>query len=109
MANVRTPQEREGDLQAQVAANRKGVKKLAEMAEHYGVHETTRQMDELLAYTERITRKLLVTIPDGSYSFADYLDDDDWNLDLYRLRSLLYLMWIERLLIFPAPLPVREV
>jgi N-methylhydantoinase B len=46
------------------------------MVDRYGLQETTRQMDELLAYTERITRKLLSTIPDGSYSFTDYLDDD---------------------------------
>jgi N-methylhydantoinase B len=33
-------------------------------------------MDELLAYTERLTRRLLDSLPDGVYRFADCLDDD---------------------------------
>jgi len=76
LANVRTPQERDGDLKAQVAANRKGVERLAEMVDHYGFQETTRQMEELLAYTERITRRFLEMLPAGEYSFTDFLDDD---------------------------------
>ena len=76
LANVRTPQERAGDVWAQIAANRRGAERLVEMAARYGLGELNYYMNELLAYTERLTRRLLEQIPDGSYSFADQLDDD---------------------------------
>ncbi len=76
LANVRTPQERLGDLQAQIAANRCGANRLLEMAERYGLEQLNGIMAALLAYTERTTRRLLAGLPDGDYAFQDYLDDD---------------------------------
>jgi len=76
LANVRTPQERSGDLWAQVAANVRGAERLIELVARYSPEEVNEAMSQLLAYTERMTRKLLVGLPDGSYSYMDYLDDD---------------------------------
>jgi N-methylhydantoinase B len=76
LANVRTPEERSGDLWAQMAANQRGARRLAEMAAKYGPGEVSYYMDELLAYTERMTRRLLEALPDGDYSFTDEMDDD---------------------------------
>ena len=76
LANVRTPKERQGDLWAQIAANQRGALRLQEMVMHYGQAEITQAMQQLLAYTERMTRRLLESLPDGVYRFADALDDD---------------------------------
>ncbi len=76
LANVRTPQEREGDLWAQIAANQRGALRLAELVQRYGWEEVSLYMGELLAYTERLTRKLLSSLPSGTYNFEDALDDD---------------------------------
>lgn len=76
LANVRTPQERAGDLWAQISANHRGAQRLVETFNHYGQPLTFEYMDELLDYTERMTRALLARIPDGTYRFTDYLDDD---------------------------------
>lgn len=76
LANVRTPQERAGDLWAQIAANHRGSTRLVETLDHYGKKLTTDYMQELLNYTERMTRALLGRIPNGTYRFTDYLDDD---------------------------------
>ncbi|RME76948.1 MAG: hydantoinase B/oxoprolinase family protein [Chloroflexi bacterium] len=76
MANVRTPDERAGDLQAQLAANRRGVTRLLEVVSRYGAGQVQTYMDGLLAYAERMTRRLLVDLPDGEYRFADVMDDD---------------------------------
>jgi N-methylhydantoinase B len=76
LSNVRTPRERAGDLQAQLAANRRGVQRLGEMVAEYGRELVADAMDQLLAYTERMTRQLLRALPDGTYSFADVLDDN---------------------------------
>ncbi len=76
LANVRTPVERSGDLMAQIAANLRGVKRVKETVDRYGEEVISDYEKELLAYTERITRRLLEKIPNGVYSFADYLDND---------------------------------
>ena len=76
LANVRTPQERLGDLWAQIAANRRGAARLVEMVARYGAAEVSDEMEALLAYTERMTRSLLNGLPDGQYRYTDSLDDD---------------------------------
>jgi N-methylhydantoinase B len=76
LANVRTPQERAGDLWAQIAANRRGADRLQEIVRRYGPDEVAFYMAELLAYAGRMTRRLIAGLPDGMYSFADALDDD---------------------------------
>lgn len=76
LANVRTPGERAGDLQAQQAANRKGVNRLQELITRYGQTEVRHYMAALVAYAERMTRRLIAELPDGAYQFQDFLDDD---------------------------------
>jgi N-methylhydantoinase B len=76
LRNVRTPDERRGDLAAQVAANRTAERRIAELVERGGLAALEAHIDALIAYAERITRATIETIPDGSYSFTDYLDDD---------------------------------
>jgi N-methylhydantoinase B len=76
LANVRTPQEREGDLTAQVAANRIGERRTLEVCGKYGTSEVLRYMEELKGYAERMTRAAIAGIPDGEYRFEDWLDGD---------------------------------
>jgi N-methylhydantoinase B len=76
LANVRTPHERQGDLAAQLAANRRGEERLAGLIERYGLETSRAAMQALLEYTERMTRALLKELPDGRYAFEDTLDDD---------------------------------
>jgi N-methylhydantoinase B len=73
--NVRTPVERRGDLAAQMAAHRVGEQRLHEIVARYRLEETLRYARGLLAYAERLTRAAIAQIPDGVYTFTDYLDD----------------------------------
>ena len=66
VASSRTPEERRGDLDAQLGANALGVARLATMAEA--------PLEEVLAYGERRMRAALADLPDGTWSFADVLD-----------------------------------
>jgi N-methylhydantoinase B len=79
LANVRTSQERRGDLSAQIAANKRGAERLTEMVIRYGRKEITEAEEQLLAYTERMTRRLIKSLPAGVYRFTDRLDDDGVN------------------------------
>jgi len=76
LANVRTPRERSGDLWAQISANRRGIERLQETVDRYTAPTLHEYMDELIAYSERMTRAFLGKIPNGVYRFTDYLDDD---------------------------------
>ncbi len=76
LANVRTPMEREGDLNAQIAANRVGERRLREIVNQYGPTETGRYSRALLDYGEALMREVVAAIPDGRYRFKDVLDDD---------------------------------
>jgi len=76
LANVRTPDERKGDLLAQIAANAKGKQRLKEAIRKYGVEKLLRHGKLIQDYTELILRKTIDEIPDGAYSFTDYMDND---------------------------------
>ncbi|MBA7646158.1 hypothetical protein ES703_53920 [subsurface metagenome] len=76
LANVRTPEERKGDLLAQIAANEKGKERLAEILNKYGLKKILHFTRLIPLYTEKILRETIKDIPDGTYAFTDYLDDD---------------------------------
>ncbi len=85
LANVRTAAERAGDLRAQLAANRKGVDRVVEVVSRYGQAEVEFYMAGLLAYAERMTRRLIAELPDGQYQFEDFMDDDGLTADPVRI------------------------
>lgn len=76
LANVRTPLERRGDLNAQLACLRVGERRLAELAERYGSPTLLAGLDAVLDYAERRMRKRLAEFPAGTYRASDVLDDD---------------------------------
>ena len=74
--NVRTPEEREGDLSAQLAACHTGSTRLLELCARYGIPRVRRAARALLDYSEKMMRAFLATAPPGSYAAEDVLDDD---------------------------------
>jgi N-methylhydantoinase B len=86
LANVRTPVERSGDLKAQIASNQRGVVRLQEMVSRYSQPEVSEYMNKLLAYSERMTRECLKSIPNGTFTFTDYLDDDGISAKLIPIQ-----------------------
>jgi len=79
LANVRTPEERQGDIGAQIAAHRVGERRLLAAASKYGRTEVDRRMAELGDYAERLMRACLREIPAGTWRFEDFLDDDGFG------------------------------
>jgi len=74
--NVRTPEEREGDLGAQIAACHTGAERLREICVRYGIQRAKRAADELLDYSEELMRAFLRRVPAGEYRAEDFLDND---------------------------------
>jgi N-methylhydantoinase B len=76
LTNVRTPEEREGDLRAQIAACHTGAERLREICARYGVDRAQRTAKDLLEYSEELMRAFLLRVPPGEYRAEDFLDDD---------------------------------
>jgi len=74
--NVRTPEEREGDLGAQIAACQTGAQRLAEIRGRYGIERMKRAAQNLLDYSEAMMRSFLAGVSPGTYRAEDCLDDD---------------------------------
>jgi len=74
--NVRLPVQLFGDLRAQLAACHIAEKQFAELVARYGPQQTRYYMNETVDYAERLTRAALETLPDGEWSFEDWIDDD---------------------------------
>ena len=74
--NVRIPEVFTGDLMAQVAAGRLGGIRLNELFARYGTETVLGYVEELLERAETLTRRGIEAIPDGTYAFADWMDND---------------------------------
>ncbi|MEO5989168.1 MAG: hydantoinase B/oxoprolinase family protein [Candidatus Eisenbacteria bacterium] len=76
LANVRTPEERRADLQAQLGAQRTGERRLHELARRDRSPRLVGAAQALLDATERRTRAAIRKLPSGLWSFHDVLDGD---------------------------------
>jgi N-methylhydantoinase B len=76
LANMRVPEEREGDLSAQLGAMRTGAARLGEIVARYGFEEADRYAGHLIDYTARHMRARIAAMPDGGFSAEDWLDSD---------------------------------
>ena len=80
LANMRNPDERRGDLRAQLAAHRLAERRLAELCERRGRDQVVAAMDELYAYSERRVRTAISALPDGRYEASDSLEAPEGEL-----------------------------
>jgi N-methylhydantoinase B len=76
LANVRTPDERQGDLGAQLAATLRATERMKALAQRYGADRLVAYMAEVMDYSERLMRAALADLPDGEGYFEDFCDGD---------------------------------
>ena len=76
LANFALPDQRRGDFRAQIAANRLGERRLAELIGRYGALTVRAACEASLAYGERKIRAAIASLPDGVWRYADAMDDD---------------------------------
>lgn len=85
-ANVRLPEERQGDLTAQLGAIATGQNRLLEIVERYGFQEADLYASRLIAYTGVMMRRVIRQLPDGVYTAEDFLDDDGYSDEPVRIK-----------------------
>ncbi len=88
IARMRQPRERRADLRAQLAANRVGAQRLAELAGRVGAERLREAISAVLDYSERRTRACLAALPDGVVHAEDVLEAREGDLVL-RLRAVI--------------------
>jgi N-methylhydantoinase B len=79
---TRQPEERRGDLRAQLAAHRLAERRLEELCERRGRGRVATAMDELFAYSERMVRAALAALPDGHAEAEDFVEAVDADLPI---------------------------
>jgi N-methylhydantoinase B len=82
IAQMRNPDERRGDLRAQLAAHRLAERRIAELCERRDTKRVTAAMAELYAYSERAMRAGIARLPDGRYEARDVLEAIEGELAL---------------------------
>jgi N-methylhydantoinase B len=82
VARMRNPDERLGDLRAQLAAHRLAERRIAELCTRRGRERVSASMDELYAYSERRVRAAVAALPDGRYEAADVLEAREGELEI---------------------------
>jgi N-methylhydantoinase B len=82
LVQMRNPDERRGDLRAQLAAQRLGARRIADLCARRGRDEVIAAMDELVAYSERRVRAGIAALPDGRYEATELLENADGELEL---------------------------
>src|SRR5581483_3867227 len=80
VANARNPDERRGDLRAQMAAHRLAAARVEELCERRGRDRVAAAMDELYAYSERMVRAAIGRLPDGTRSAEDVVEAVDGDI-----------------------------
>jgi N-methylhydantoinase B len=83
VARMRNPEERRGDLRAQLAAHRLADRRLAELCERRGRERVAAAMDELFAHSARIVRSGLSRLADGRFEATDLLEAAEGDLELH--------------------------
>lgn len=74
--NVRAPEQNWGDFNAQLASVNIGERKIHEIVARFGVEDFCAGIEGILDYGEAQARRVIETIPDGEYFYADYADED---------------------------------
>jgi N-methylhydantoinase B len=74
VSRMRNPDERRGDLRAQLAAHRLAEQRVGELCERRGQAAVAAAMDELHDYSERLVRTAIARLPDGRFEAVDTLE-----------------------------------
>jgi N-methylhydantoinase B len=80
VARMRNPDERRGDLRAQLAAHHLAERRIAELCARYDGSRVAAAMDGLYDYSERRVRNAIAGLPDGRYEATDSLEARDGEL-----------------------------
>ena len=87
LANIRVPDERLGDLRAQLGALSVGEQRLTGLLDKYGEPVVSACIEEMRKRSAQMMRANIGHIPDGAYTFSSYLDSDGVEEGLLEIKA----------------------
>jgi N-methylhydantoinase B len=105
LSNCRIPDQNWGDLKACLAGLNTAERRVQELLNQYGKDTTREGIDSVLDYAETQARRVIAHVPDGTYSFIDYVEADMVGLGLVRIKLELTIRGDEMLLDFTGTDP----
>jgi len=84
--NTRVPYDMEGDLRAQISGCEFGEHEMIKVFDKYGIQTVKHVIDELMDYSEKLTRGEIEKIPDGTYNNEEFILDDGAYGGPYKLK-----------------------
>tara|TARA_B110000008_G_scaffold279016_1_gene324550 strand:- start:1490 stop:3163 length:1674 start_codon:yes stop_codon:yes gene_type:complete len=90
LSNHRTPRQNHGDIRALISAVNRGESRIIELINEYGSNRYREICKDLKDYAERRMRAEIISIPDGIYSFEDYMEDDGVTDQAYKIAVDVY-------------------
>lgn len=90
LLNMRLPEERKGDLNAQIAAARLGERRLQEVMASCSATYVENVFDQIVQRTNRRMREAISRLPDGEYTFSDLMDDDGAGTEDIRINLVVH-------------------
>src|SRR5690606_27063739 len=76
VANVRLPDWAASDLQSEIQVLSLGARGIRQLCDEYGAEVVGTAIDTLIDRSAAMLRQRIRDIPDGTYSFQDFLDND---------------------------------
>jgi N-methylhydantoinase B len=76
LLNCRIPDQNWGDIKAQVASLNIAERRILELVDRYGRETVSQGIVDLMDHAETRARALIRDIPDGAYTFVDYLEGE---------------------------------
>lgn len=89
LANTRTGEQNWGDMKACVAALSTAQRRLAEVTRRFGAETISRSIGDVLNYAEAQARRIISTVPEGTYRYSDFIEADMVGLGLLRINLAL--------------------
>ena len=89
LRNSREPQNVGGDFASQLAALKIGVRSMERIARRYGIERMASACKRIQDQSEQLIRSAISNVPDGSYAFEDFVDDDGLGSGAIRIHSVL--------------------
>ena len=89
LRNVRTPEERRGDIEAQCAAHAVGERRLRALIRRFGTAQVLAYAAHLQVYSRRMTEAAIAAWPGGTYEFEDRMELPDGSSPCIRTRAVI--------------------
>ncbi len=96
--NCRIPEQNWGDIKACIASLNTAERRVHTLLDQYGPELVTEGMDSVLDWAETQARREIRRVPDGVYTFVDYMEGDQLDIGMVRIRVDLHVRGDEFLL-----------